>query len=113
MSDANARWPICLVSRFEAVDAAAFHTLVDELRKTAASVTDEPGHVAYELLIELSTARTLYVVERWATEADARRHEQLVVSNGAVDRVAPLLAEPINTVTLAPVPAEHEGGDPR
>ncbi len=101
---------VCLVTRFSAVDDAALRKLVDELRATAASVVTEPGHVTYGVFTDQANARALYVIETWASAADARRHEELVVDNGAVARVAPLLAEELRTHTLRPVDLDGHAG---
>ncbi len=93
----------CLISCFAAVDETAAGSLTDDLRTTAAAVTAELGHLTYEVFADVTDPTKLYVVEKWASVADARRHEHLVVTTGAVDRIAPLIAEPIITLTLRPV----------
>lgn len=103
---AASREVVCLLTRFRAVDDVAVRELAAELRVTAAAVEAEPGHRSYNVFVDQDDPTSLYVVEAWASAADARRHAELVVTNGAVQRVAPLLAEELTTRTLHPLPSE-------
>lgn len=104
--------PVCLLTRFSAVDDAAARGLAEALRGTAASVVTEPGHLTYDVLVDQADPTTLYVVETWASAEDAHRHEERVVTDGGVERVAPLLAEELTTMTLRPLqPVDDEDGE--
>jgi len=94
---------VCLVTRFSAVDDTAARGLLDELRAIAVSVVAEPGHLTYKVFADQDDPKNLYVIETWAGATDAQRHEDLVLGNGAVERVDPLLTGPLRTLSLRPV----------
>ncbi|WP_225625933.1 putative quinol monooxygenase [Streptomyces werraensis] len=104
--------PVCLVTRFSAVDDSAARQLLDELRAIAASVAAEPGHLTYEVFADSNNPQDLHVIETWASASDARRHEDLVVDSGAVERVAPFLTEPLRPLTLRSVATGGPAGEP-
>ncbi len=52
----------------------------------------------------------MYVLEAWVSIDDARRHADLVLGNGGVDRVLPLLRERLDTVTLIPIASSAPTG---
>ncbi|MFE2541678.1 putative quinol monooxygenase [Actinacidiphila glaucinigra] len=83
--------PVCLVTRFSAVDNTAARELLDELRAIEVSVVAEPGHLVYNVFADQDDPKNLYVIETWTSAADAKRHEDLVIGDGTVERVAPLL----------------------
>jgi quinol monooxygenase YgiN len=95
--------PVCLVTRFSAVDDVAALRLLDELRAIAVSVVAEAGHLTYNVFADQDDPKSLYVIETWACAADAQRHADLVLGDGTVERVAPLLRGPLRTITLKPV----------
>ncbi|MDX3215156.1 antibiotic biosynthesis monooxygenase [Streptomyces sp. ME02-6991-2B] len=95
--------PVWLVTRFSAVDDTAARKLLDELRAIEVSVVAEPGHLAYNVFADQDDPRNLYVIETWAGAGDAERHEDLVIGDGTVERVAPLLTGPLRTLSLRPV----------
>jgi quinol monooxygenase YgiN len=103
---------VCLLTRFSAVDDTAAGRLLDELRGIAVSVVAEAGHLTYDVFADQADPRNLYVVETWAGASDARRHEELVLGNGAVERVTPLLTGPLQTLTLLPVATGSAIGQP-
>ncbi|WP_329187990.1 putative quinol monooxygenase [Actinacidiphila glaucinigra] len=92
--------PVCLVTRFSAVDDTAARELLDELRAIEVSVVAEPGHLTYTVFADQDDPKDLYVIETWAGAADAQRHEDLVIGDGTVERVAPLLTGPLRTLAL-------------
>lgn len=92
--------PVCLVTRFSAVDDTTARELLDELRAIEVSVVAEPGHVAYNVFADQDDPKNLYVIETWTNATDAKRHEDLVVGDGTVERVAPLLTGPLRTLSL-------------
>ncbi|MEU0971392.1 antibiotic biosynthesis monooxygenase [Streptomyces sp. NPDC005917] len=104
--------PVCLVTRFSAVDDAAARGLLDELRAIAVSVVAEPGNLTYGVFADQDDPRDLYVIETWAGATDARRHEDLVLGNGTVKRVTPLLTGSLRTVTLRPVATDDATHQP-
>nr|WP_272923762.1 antibiotic biosynthesis monooxygenase [Streptomyces sp. SID3343] len=104
--------PVCLVTRFSAVDDTAARGLFDELRAIAVSVVAEPGHLTYSVFADRDDPKNLYVIETWAGASDARRHEDLVLGNGTVERVTPLLAGPLRTLTLRPVATDSATHQP-
>lgn len=95
--------PVCLVTRFSAVDDTAARGFLDELRAIAVSVVAERGHLTYNVFADRDDPKNLYVIETWACASDAQRHEDLVLGNGTVERVTPLLAGPLRTLALRPV----------
>jgi quinol monooxygenase YgiN len=101
-----------LLTRLRAVDEDAARQTTDLLRATAAAVAAEQGHLRYDVFAVEGDPATLYVFEAWASADDARRHADLVLSNGAVDRVLPLLREPLDTVTLIPIVCHAATGEP-
>lgn len=104
--------PTTLLTRFTAVDENAAEQTTDLLRATAAAVVAEPGHLSYDVFAVEGDPATLYVLEAWASAHDAGRHADLVLSNGAVDRVLPLLRAPLDTVTLIPIVSHAAAGVP-
>ncbi|WP_329459858.1 putative quinol monooxygenase [Streptomyces sp. NBC_01497] len=101
--------PVCLVTRFTAVDDAAARGLLDELRAIEGSVVAEYGHLTYDVFADQDHPLDLYVIETWAGATDAQRHEDLVLGNGTVQRVMPLLTAPLRTLTLLPVATDSAG----
>lgn len=103
-----------LRTRFRAVDDDAARQIGDLLRGTAAAAASEPGLLSYDVFAVVGDPTTLYVLEAWESVDDARRHADLVLGNGGVDRVLPLLRERLDTVTLVPIassaPAGNKGG---
>jgi quinol monooxygenase YgiN len=104
--------PVCLVTRFSAVDDTAARGLLNELRAMAMSVAVEPGHLTYGVFADQDDPKNLYVIETWAGATEARRHEDLVLGNGTVKRVAPLLTGPLRTLTLRPVATDDATHQP-
>jgi quinol monooxygenase YgiN len=100
-----------LLTRFRAVDEDAARQTTELLRGTAAAVASEHGHLTYDVSAVEGDPTTLYVLETWASAVDARRHADLVLDNGAVDRVLPLLRERLDTVTLVPIASHAAGHD--
>jgi quinol monooxygenase YgiN len=101
-----------LLTRFQAVDEDAALHAAELLRGTAAAVASEHGHLTYDLSAVEGDPTTLYVLETWASADDARRHADVVLDNGAVDRVLPLLPERLDTVTLLQIASHAAGDDP-
>lgn len=101
-----------ILTRFRALDEKAARETADLLRETAAAVAAEQGHLRYDAFAVEGDPATLYVFEAWASADDARRHADLVLSNGAVDRVLPLLRERIDTVTLIPIASDVATDEP-
>lgn len=104
--------PVCLVTRFAAVDDSAARGVSDELRAIAVSVVAEPGHLSYEIFADQDDPRNFYVIETWAGISHARRHEDLVLDNGAVERVVPLLTDAPRTLTLRPITTDNPTRQP-
>ncbi|WP_197376862.1 putative quinol monooxygenase [Mycolicibacterium baixiangningiae] len=104
--------PVCLVTQFAAVDDSAARRLQNELQALAASVVTEPGHLSYEVFADQDDPKNLYVIETWASASSARRHEDLVLNNGTVERVAPLLTGALQTLTLRPVATANPTREP-
>lgn len=100
-----------LLTRFGAVDEDAAARIGVLLRGTATEVASEPGHVSYAVFAVEGDPTTLYVLESWASVADARRHADRVLGDGAVDRVLPLLGDRLDTVTLVPIVLSSAAGD--
>jgi quinol monooxygenase YgiN len=91
---------ITLLSKFEARHAQAASDLMALLLELRSSVGNEEGHLSYQILSTADDSLTLWVLESWESHADADRHGQLVVSNGAVGRATPLLVAPIVTARV-------------
>lgn len=100
-----------LRTRFRAVDEDAARQVGDLLRSTAVAAASEQGHLSYEAVAVEGDPTTLYVLEAWASVDDARRHADLVLGNGGVDRVLPLLRERLDTVTLVPIASSALTGE--
>jgi quinol monooxygenase YgiN len=99
----------CRLTRFSAIDDAAARRLPMNCARPRSVIT-EPGHLTYGVFVDQTDATSLYVVESWASASDAHQHEELVVAGGTVERVVPLLAEELTTLTLRPVTTDDFGG---
>ncbi len=99
-----------LLTRFRAVDDQAAKQVTDALRTIADGIAAEPGHTTYDVFAVDGDPTLLYVLETWASAADADRHARLVLDDGSVDRVLPLLGERLATMTLTPVVSERVEG---
>ncbi len=93
--------PIRLLTAFRAIDRASASAVEQALREVLASVHEEPGSQDYEVCVDLVDERTIWVVELWSSQADARRHEAAAVRSGGVERLAALLRAPLETTRLA------------
>ncbi len=101
---------VCLLTRFRAVDDQAAKQVTDALRTVADGIAAEPGHATYDVFAVDGDPTLLYVLETWASAADADRHARRVVDDGSVDRVLPLLGERLETMTLTTVASKHVEG---
>jgi quinol monooxygenase YgiN len=98
------------LARFRAVDDQAAKQVTDALRTVADGIAAEPGHATYDVFAVDGDPTLLYVLETWASAADADRHARRVVDDGSVDRVLPLLGERLETMTLTTVASKHVEG---
>lgn len=105
------RGPVILHTDILAVDDSAAALLAARLEQAARDVTSEPGLLAYSVLASTGDPTALFVTETWATGADAQRHIDRVACSGAVEAIAPLLREDLNTISfvrLAEADAERK-----
>ncbi|MBV9048170.1 MAG: antibiotic biosynthesis monooxygenase [Solirubrobacterales bacterium] len=97
------RTPGYLLTRLRASDPQSAREISKRLEATAGAAVSEPGHISYEVFVVADDPTTFYVSETWASAEDATRHIELVQRTGAVEAIAPLLAESLHPLTLVPV----------
>lgn len=85
--------------------------MADGLRTIAEGSANESGHGTYDIFAVENDPTVLYVLETWASVDDAHHHADLVLNDGTVDRVLPLLGERLETVTLTMVVSKRHGGE--
>lgn len=101
-----------LLTRFSTVDAAAAADMAELLRATASTVASEDGHLSYAVFGVDGDPSTMYVFEEWASPRDAQHHADMALGGGGLERVLPLLREPLDTRTLVPIATSAPVGVP-
>jgi quinol monooxygenase YgiN len=91
---------VTLLTTFHPKDAQSTHEISGRLAALAKQVPAEPGNLDYNAFAVEGEPHLLYVVERWRSQADARRHADRVEHDGRVEQVVYLLIDPPHTVTL-------------
>lgn len=100
-----------LVTQFEAKDsqgAGEVRGILDGARSTAAT---EPGLKQYVVATDLDDPASTWVLEEWATQADAERHEAAAGEGAGVRRLHSLLATPFSPAHLIVATSTKAGTD--
>lgn len=103
--------PVALLTRLEAKDAVAARELASRLAELDESVPSEPGNLSYTVMAVEDDPLVFFITESWATRANAAQHAERVAASDTAERVASLLAGPIDTRNLKPLQAANSGNE--
>lgn len=87
-----------LVTRFRAIDNVAAEEVRNTLEGFRSAVAHEHGAGDYVIIADVDDPTSTWVLEEWATQADADRHEAAAGESDGADQLRALLAEPFAPV---------------
>jgi quinol monooxygenase YgiN len=91
---------VTLFTTLRAKDLHSAREIEARLFDLVRAVPREPGNIDYNAFAIEEQPNTYYIIERWASQADAERHAKQVDNDGLVDEVSAFLVEPPETVVL-------------